>query len=301
MLRRFTSSRIRKERQKRFLVHVLLGIALAAAVLFLVIEVVQVQQLRITRIRFEGNTGIPNRELWNAMQPHVEGEYGRLFSKRNIFIVPTKAIERELTERFLRLKEVDVYREGAHTLVVSSVERQPAGIWCETVAGGAAEADGTTGSSTGCYYIDGEALAFAPAPKLLGTTFTTYERAFPSQVIGARLTAQDHFVVLRGFADSLASLGFVVQRATWKDDAIDLLVRATVTDDAYARLVLKVPLVPPYDTAFSNLASVTRTPQQETPALVVAGIDYIDLRFEHKVFFKRNGALVGETGTTTVE
>ncbi len=295
--RRFTSSRIRKERQRRLLIQAILWIVLLGALLFLAVEIVYAKQLRIEHVRFEGNTAVHKEALWDVLQPYVEGEYAHLFSKKNIFIVPTDTIEQELETHFVRLKNVELSREGFHTLVVTSVEREPAGIWCPP-AKALAQA-GDVGTSTECFYIDEAALAFAPAPHLRGTTFITYEHAFPETVIGTQLTTPEQFTALHDYMDALMPLGFATQRVTWRDDGIDLYVRGKVTDDIHTGLILKIPLVPPYDIALSNLASVTRSAKEGTPALVIAGIEYIDLRFENKVFFKRNGVLVDANGATT--
>jgi hypothetical protein len=287
--RRFTSSRIRKAHQKRLMMQLVLWLILAGALLFLIVEIVHLKQLRIERVRFEGNKAIQSEELWEALRPYVEGEYAYLFSKKNIFIVPTERIERRLKERFIRLEDVDLYREGLHTLVVTSVEREPVGIWCGTA------------TTSECYFVDEKGLAFAPAPNLLGTSFITYEQEFPDEVIGAYVSYPEGFAALRGFMASLIPLGFKAYQATFTDDRIDLTVRATLPDGTTTRLILKVPLTPPYDTTFSNLTSVTHAAGTDAPALSIEGIEYIDLRFEHKVFYKRNGVLVDEQGTTAIE
>lgn len=296
MLRRFTSSRIRKERKKRLLIKLTLWAVLCAALLFLAVEVVHLKQLRIERVRFEGNTAIRTEDLWNALRPYVEGEYAYLFSKKNIFVVPTDRIEKMLEQRFVRLKDVDLYREGLHTLVVESVEREPVGIWCLPAAPlpherGQATSTAQTGdavTSSGCYYLDDSGLAFAPAPNLLGTSFITYEQAYPDEVIGEYIIFPGAFVALRDFIASLSSLGFQTYRATFTSDRIDLTVRGTLPEGGTTRLILKIPLLPPYEKAFSNLISVTRPGETDIPPLSILGIDYIDLRFEHKVFYKKS-------------
>jgi hypothetical protein len=280
--RRFTSSRIRKARQKRLLIQLVLWIILAGALLFLVVEIVYLKQTRIELVRFEGNKAIRKEELWEALKPYVEGEYAYLFSKKNIFIVPTDRIERKLKERFIRLEDIDLYREGLHTLVVTSVEREPVGIWCGTA------------TTSECYYLDENGLAFGPAPNLLGTSFVTYEQKFPEEIIGAHVSYPEGFLALRNFMASLVPLGFQAYHAVFTDDRIDLTVRGTLPNGETMRLVLKIPLTPPYDTTFSNLTSVTRAAGTETPPLSITGLEYIDLRFEHKVFYKKMGTAEAE-------
>ncbi|HXK39599.1 MAG TPA: hypothetical protein VJ837_02095, partial [Candidatus Paceibacterota bacterium] len=214
-------------------------------------------------------------------------------------IAPLRSIERELLERFVRLKDVSVRREGLHTLVVVSVERKPRALWCPPTeaptetpeqAGGLAQTGGReAGAVPSCYYLDENGLAFAQAPRLTGGTFVVYERTFPEQVVGAYITAPEHLRVLNGFIDSIVPLGFRTDRVTWQSDAVVVSVRNVVGGGRTAYLDIKVPLSSPYDKAFSNLASVMQTADENGEPLSLEEIEYIDVRFENKVFYKKSG------------
>jgi hypothetical protein len=297
MLRRFTSERVRKERRKRLVLRVVLFAALLVSLLFLAVEVVRIRQLRVETVRFDGNVAIADAALWEFAAPHLEGAYLHLFSKRNILIAPLRSIERELLERLVRLKDVSVKREGLHTLVVISVERKPRALWCPPTevpaetsaqAGDSAQTGGReAGAVPSCHYLDENGLAFAQAPRLTGGTFIVYEQEFPEQVIGTYITAPEHLRVLNGFIDSIVPLGFRTDRVTWQSDAVVISVRNTVGGGTTAYLDIKVPLSPPYDKAFSNLASVMQTADENGEPLPLKEIEYIDVRFENKVFYKK--------------
>ncbi|MBP9771601.1 MAG: hypothetical protein KBD16_01615 [Candidatus Pacebacteria bacterium] len=275
--RRFTSERARKQHTKRVMLRIVLWVILAASLFFLIVELTHIKQLRVERVRFEGNHAISDRDLWKVTEPYLAGRYYGLFSKKNILIVENEAIEKHLLAEFVRLENTRVERSGFHTLVVTSTERKPKAIWC----GG--------GESTGrsCYYLDQNALAFSLAPKLSGGTFVTFSRPFPERVIGKNLLPTGEFHTLRDFIDSLIALGFHTERVTWKDDAIELFVRAELEDENTGSLILRIPLTAPYDLAFSNLASVIKTSTSDEQPLTVSDIEYIDLRFENKVFYKK--------------
>lgn len=274
--RRFTSSRVRKERKKRLVIQIGLWLVLAASLLFLFVELVDLKQLRVERVRFEGNTAVTDEALWTLVAPYFEGSYAHLFSKKNIFLVPRGAVEKELLEHFVRLEDVSVTRDGLHGIVIRSTEREPAGLWC-----------GEEGRLQTCYYLDENGLAFAPAPKLTGGTFLMYVRTFPERVIGKHLLGEEDFHALGDFINSLVTLGFHTERVTWENEAVVLSVRSSSLEEGrIIRLGLKIPLTPPYDKAFSNLASVIQAADEEEP-LSLGDIDYIDIRFENKVFYKK--------------
>ncbi len=289
--RRFISERARREHQKRIVARVILWVVLALSIFFLIIELADIKQLRIERVRFEGNHALTDAELWRVTESFVTGSYAGLFPKKNILLVNDAAIEQTLLTEFVRLENVRVEREGFHTLLVTSTERAPRAIWC-----GDEEA-----IVRNCYYVDENALAFAIAPKLSGGSFITFTRAFPERVLGKNLAPLEEFRAVRNFIESLVALGFHTERVAWRDDAIELFVRVELEDEQMGALVLKIPLTPPYDIAFSNLVSVTKTKDAESEPLSVSDIDYIDLRFENKVFYKKEGVSteppsIGEDG-----
>jgi hypothetical protein len=272
--RRFTSSRIRKERRKQLLIQIGLALAFCLVLLFLAIELVNLKQLRITTIRFEGKSGIAQKELAKAVLPYLEGNYFHLFSKRNMLFVPQKAIRDELLARFVRLESVRVSREGLHTILIKSIERVPQALWCGD------------GSTTKCYYIDDDARAFALAPAFLGGSFVIYTRTFPQSVLGTLLTPTDIFHDIRAFTDALAPLELSTERVTWSGDSLNLSVRSARNKGTIVRFTIKIPLTPPYGIAVSNLHSILGTTKEGT-TFSLEGIEYIDLRFENKVFYKK--------------
>jgi hypothetical protein len=156
-------------------------------------------------------------------------------------------------------------------------------------AGASAQEGGTGPATQTCYYLDREGLAFAPAPRLTGTTFIVFAREFPDEVIGSYLSDPGDLRVLKSFIDSLEPLGFRTERVTWESDAIVLSVRGALPEGRPVPLSLKIPLMPPYDKAYSNLASVLQNTDDENKPLSLEGIEYIDLRFENKVFYRKSG------------
>lgn len=282
MLRRFTSERIRKAHHKRVALHVSLWVGLVVAIFLLVLALFSSKQIAIKTVSFQGNKVVSDEELLAAVVPHLEGAYAHLFSRRNIVIFPRKAIEADILSSFVRIESVAVDREGLSKIIIAVVERDSTGLWC--------------GSSptASCYFIDETALAFAVAPRLNGRSFIVYERALPLKPIGKTLEPYEDFVELSHLIDSVATLGFNTRRVVWKEDALELVTMFS-TRIGEESVHLRVPLTGPYEQTFTNLASIVQSQENkkigaDEEPFVFADLEYIDLRFENRIFYKEEAA-----------
>lgn len=285
MLRRFTSERIRKAHHKRLALNVGVWAGLVISSVLLLLALFASKQIAIKSISFEGNKAITDAELFAVAAPHLEGSYLHLFSRRNIFIFPKKAIEADIRASFVRAQNVAIDRDGFSKLVIAVVERDPAGLWCGV----------TTTSLAPCYFIDESALAFAPAPRMSGSSFIAYERALPLKPIGKQITTQEGFDALNDFIGFIATLGFNTRRVVWREDALELMTTfATKTGEEDVRL--RIPLEAPYEQAFTNLASIVQSQKNKSVGadeepFIFTDLEYIDLRFENRVFYKEEAGV----------
>lgn len=76
-----------------------------------------------------------------------------------IFLYPQQTIAEKL-QNFSTIKTVTVQAEDFRTILVGVVERHPAALWC-----------GDSASSTGCYFLDENGLAYAPAALYSGDAY----------------------------------------------------------------------------------------------------------------------------------
>jgi hypothetical protein len=285
MLRRFTSERIRKAHHRRIVLRVSLSVGLIVSFFLFILALFSSKQVAIRSVLFEGNKAVSDEELFALVTPHLEGTYAHLLSRRNIFIFPKDAIEADILTSFVRIESVVIDREGLSKILVAVVERDPAGLWCGPAIVGSPVA------TASCYFIDETALAFAVAPRMNGGSFVIYERALPLKPIGKTLESSEGFNELGHLIDSFATLGFNTRRVIWKEDALELVTMfSTKTGEEGVRL--RVPLAGPYEQAFTNLASIVQSQKSkkvgaDEEPFVFVDLEYIDLRFENKIFYKK--------------
>ena len=91
-----------------------------------------------------------------------DGSY-HFLSRKNTFVYPRGTIEKAVVGFFPRIKSAKVSHASllATSITVTVVERQPFALWCE----GANDPDASVGTPTlrrGCYLMDDEGFIFAP-------------------------------------------------------------------------------------------------------------------------------------------
>ncbi len=194
------------------------------------------------------------------------------FSRRNIFLYPRSAIEEEILREFPRIKSVRVSRPElfAHSLLIQIEERIPYAQWCLGAAG--------------CYVVDESGLAFAPyaaSDKPHPTTpYILYGGAEDgSDLMGQRMIP-DHFHGLVLLLESMGRAGYHPQSAHIAGNDIhivleDFMVKVSFGQDVNA-LVKNLQLI---------LTSEPLKGKQSE-------IEYIDLRFNNRVYYTLRG--VGE-------
>lgn len=270
MLRRFTSERIRKARRQRLAFTSGVWCALVVAICFLFVQLVNLPELRITHISFTGNRGATHEELFNRVAPLLEGSYWHLFSKQNTFIFPQEEITKALHESFVRIERVRIEREGMNGIRIHIDERDATALWCPPPP-----------TARSCYFVDDNGLAFAVAPRMSGGSFIVYERALPAEVFGMHVSDPAHIRELMSALEFMMTLGVTPERVVWMPDALGVHVRVARANGDHATRVV-IPLTGPYERALNNLSSVVAD-------FNFSDVEYIDVRFENKVFYKEVG------------
>lgn len=266
MLRRFTSERIRKARRKQLTMRISLWSVLVLSLFVLVVQIINTPEFAISHISFSGNRAVSSKDMRAVIDPHLEGYYGHLFSKRNAFIYQHDAIEQAIADAFVKIKTVDVELDGLRTLDISVTEREPAALWCAPA------------STRSCYFVDSAGLTFAVAPRMSGGSFVVYEKDLPLNPLGQQLTDETHFRELQEAVTYMMTLGLKPRRVVWNEAFLDVAVMVqTATGDVQTHIY--IPEQGPYNESLTNLASILQ-------GFDFTGVEYIDVRFENKVFYK---------------
>ncbi|MBT9175554.1 MAG: Cell division protein FtsQ [candidate division WS2 bacterium] len=232
--------------------------------------------VRISHIQIFGADQSFAAYATNAMQ----GSYLGMIPRDSTFFFPASRIRANILAAHSDIAAVSIFRDGLTGISIKINDRAPIARWCGSTL------DATRlNLGADCYLFDASGVIFAPAATSTQTinTFILYAplegtRGGPpvaSEIAPLRATiAQaEKLPAAFDFARQLDTLGSPVTHVVLRDDEVD----DYLTSGTRITYVLGKE-----HTAFTALVSA-----RDNLNLTDGSIEYIDLRFDGKVYFKR--------------
>lgn len=191
-------------------------------------------------------------------------------SRRNIFLYPKSVIEDGITTSFPRVKSAHASRSSAigQDLIIAITEREPYALWCAT--------------ENDCYALDEEGFVFTTAATTTHGDFAT-AYTFTGDIEGVPIGQK---LVPGQLPSVLALLRIFQQETNLVPTRVDILpeqdFRVTVGQDFY----VKASFGQEPETLARNLELVLSS---EALRERIAEIEYVDLRFGNRVYYKMKG------------
>ena len=228
--------------------------------------------MRINTVSLSGVRAADKETLEQAVWEELAGGHLYLFAKSNIFLYPQQTIAEKL-QNFSTIKTVTVQAEDFRTILVGVVERHPAALWC-----------GDSASSTGCYFLDENGLAYAPAALYSGDAYQKYygtlEPASADKNVHGQFLSPEQFRLLPALVQSLQkNTKLQVSEVIVKGDNVRVVFANNFAllfglKDESGGIVERLTLA---------LGAAPFTKNSLTD------FDYLDLRFGDKVYYKLKG------------
>lgn len=265
----------RKKQQKRGWVLLLI---LFLVLLGIIVYVLWLPALRVQAIEAEG----PDPEGIEAVAlAALEGSALGVLPRSSIFLVPEEDIRARVLDAYPQVQAVSVSATGLTTLSVKALARDDAFVWC---------GESPAARRASCYKADAEGLIFAPYEvPVVGTTTASSSPAIADGdlvVYGAIEGESDspvrsHVAYASALPDALKfikamrGLGADIVSVTLRSDEIDLHTEGGT----------RITYVIGKEGEAAILAATS------FPDLDVndGSIEYVDLRFQNKVYLKRVG------------
>ena len=245
------------------------------------IFLVHYDRLLVKRISVTGNQVVSSDEIFALAQEQLVGNYFYLLPKRNIFFLPKRRIEEAVVSRmpYVRNLDSEVLESGVFNLRVT--EREPAALWC--------------GIDDQCSFIDDTGFVFSFAPKFSDNVYLKLSDHTGENQIGLRpidgakfriifLTAETLPIVLK---ESGLEKAEVVKVMITKDKDYDFIITQPLLNEKLIWTLRLPPNQENFSHLLSNLKAALTAPEFKKSYDVSAGrLDYVDLRFGNKVFYK---------------
>ncbi len=282
----------KRRRTRRRLTWVIL-----TALLLLIISVIGAFWLPFVRVQRVDAAGPDSDGVQSLTQTILHGTYYYFFPRNSIFLFPQSKIREQILLQYPDIAAVSISREALNAISVSGTPRQAALKWCgeeysRTVVTTASTSPATVPT---CYNADAQGVVFAalsPDAQPSGESLTLYgalasnpiNGSGPDSPLGA--TIEDATLIPNAlqFVKAMRSLGAPVTTLVLRADEADLYTQAGTR--------ITYVLGQEHDAAQLAMSAF--------PSLNLAdgSLDYIDLRFQGKVYFKKVGVDTQASTTT---
>ncbi len=277
--------RSRQEKWRRRLMRFLLWLAILALALAELSWFLHREAFLFQKVEIVGATPGLSARVQTVIRDQLSGDYLGLIPRSGIWFYPKIFLIKSLTTSLPEISEIKINLVAGHVLLISIKERSASYLWCGQ--------DGAT-----CYTLDETGLAFALAPRFSGYPFFQFSGELPAVPIGSRPLPPDIFsqvIALQSginkvLASSVLPLRIYLLPLEQPLEWHFLLHNPDLAEDSRYNVTLLVDNRQALGNLLINLHSALSAPVfiQEYQDKISTGatLDYLDLRFPDKVFYK---------------
>lgn len=220
---------------------------------------------QIREIQISGNKEIRTQDLQELVENKINQKL-LFYQIKNIFLVNSEDIKKTITDGFPKIAEVNLKRKFPNSLIVEAKEREPIFIWCK--------------DSSPCFYLDKEGIIFeevsGDSPGLLKIKSPGIE----GFKLGSRIIEKETMIILEEIQSKLRDN----LRISIKEISISggkIIVQTEKSWQIYFDLNENP------DQEILNLSQVL---EKEISPEKRESLEYIDLRFGNRVYYKFRGS-----------
>ena len=208
------------------------------------------------------------------------------FPPSNIFLYGPKRLEERIVEHFPRIKEAHVKKESlfSTTVHINVKEREPFAKWCR---GGGIETAVSSSTPRECYVLDDGGFIFARTDGAENSaTSYVFSGGVASSTAGGSLVGQ---LFAPSRMDGILALLQLLQESGFRPIGAEVENTQDFSIPLESSFSIKVPFDAHAEDLIKNLMLVLESERlkgRETD------IEYIDLRFGNKVYFKFKGGVI---------
>lgn len=272
-------SELKRHRKKTFLNKILFSLLGLLVLLGFSVYLSRLNSLNIRNIEITGNKIVDTDALTQEITQEMSGKYFWLFPKTNIFLYPQNTIIKDLQNKFKRLENINLSIKNDKTLAVSVSERKALYTWCGNTP--PAIVDQTT-----CYFIDENGYIFDQAPYFSGGVYFKFYGSTSGTDPSGSYFSKQYFKQLIYFKNILVEFGLKpVALYITPDQNVEVFLENGVSSKNEPEIIFKQN--GDYENIAENLKAVLTTePLQTEFKNKYSSLQYIDLRFGNKVYYK---------------
>jgi len=276
---KFNSSRLKKTRRKKILNRIFLCVLILIVVFIVSIFVSKINSINISEITVQNDDSITTAdEIKEIVQKNIDGKYFWLYPKTNIFLYDKTGIEQDIRDKFKRIKNVNIENIGFNTLKIAIKERNAYALWCGT----------EIIPEDKCYFLDDEGYIYSEAPTFSGNVFfKNYGSIKNENPLGISFLETKKFKEISFLIKSIKDMNLNPVSFLASENG-DYEIYLSDNSNSYNFYGGKIIFNKDDDLGkiFDNLTTILSENALTKEFNHAVQLDYIDLRFGKKVFYK---------------
>jgi hypothetical protein len=279
--RAYRSSKLEQKKKKKRIIKIILAVILSISIIFLLSYYSKHPKVVINNIIISENEFVDDELVLKTVEEILSRKYVWLFAKSNFLLVPRDQIKREILETQKSISEISIKVKQINNLYIEIVEHAPVAKWCG--------ADITKKNE--CYLINEQSLIFAKEnsinPKIVPIFHSTIsmENKIENTVDGSQQTD----VINMEYMDGEVFKNILTFVKNLNQFEITPTYISTEDYETFAVRAMSGPYllidkrIEPNE-VLSNLQTVIEI--EEINKAQFKNLEYIDLRFGNKVYYK---------------
>ena len=262
---RYVSDTLKKKKKTVRKIKAYLFLLACALAVTGVVFLLRLSAIQITEVTIEGNGFVSTQEIQDKTDRILGSSYLFVIPKSNVFLFSRGELASRIKENPAVI-DVRIDKDLFHTLNISITEQEKEAIYC------------TSFDRSECYYINGDGYLYSrtPADLQLDQEIVVYLEGEQKKLRDTVLDTELYSNVM-GFVKSSARYGLITANVYVRSNGV-----IEFNTQPGARLL--VSRFDDFASGFSNLIALFD--QNVIAKEQLAIIDYIDLRFGNKVFYK---------------
>lgn len=258
----YKSSKLIKRKKKIFILKISSFVILAILVIGGTAYLSNAEVVKISNIEINDTKFFDKKEVLSIVEEELKDSHFIIFSKNNILLFPRHKIEKRIKEYHDSIEKVSVSISGVKSISVNIQEYNPVAVWC---------------SGENCYYLNDSGLVFIKAPFDYDKNLVQFHDWIHDDPLGKTYTDAETFKKMMTLINLVAKVPLKIISVNTEDGLTFFLYT-----DSNTRLLYEINDDP--EEVANNLNTVIEKDAINRAQL--NNIDYIDLRFGNKVYYK---------------
>ena len=268
---------LKKHRRRIVLNKILFSVFVCLVLFIILVFISRLNKLNIFEIKITGNKIVDTELINDVVKNNLQGHYLYFFPRSNFLLLPKNTIKQELVSKFKRLKDISISLGEANTLAISVSEREGKYIYC----GENLPSIIPSNEESPCYFVDESGYIFDLAPYFSGDVYFKFFGPEANSYFSPEI-----FEKIISFKNNIINMGIKPTSLYVKNDGdIEIYLSSNKLPPEAPKIIFKNNF--DLDKLSENLrAAMFTEPLKSDFKNKYSSMQYIDLRFGNKVYFK---------------